>query len=192
MEPIGQVRSRLLGNASEPVLATTVTEGTAPLEPDPLPPLEAAPRIDSPETSETDSQGGSAASAAEAAAAGPAIEDPVHAQSAPNDGNPFGGALTPEALVQLCDVAMFVTVRAACAAKRVPWDDQTQRLAKLSKAERADLAAMAPLAIPYLSKQFAQAPDWAGAAMFGLVFASTASAHVSAATARRAESDGSD
>lgn len=181
-----KARARKPVSVPEPI-SVGVTEGSAPLDPDPLPPAEAATPADLPEHGETGSPENSAADAAEAAATGTDSAEPIEGGEAGPNLDPFGAALTPSSLVQLCDVALFVAVRAACSVKRVPFDAEVQRLAKLTKQERSDLEAMAPLAVPYLSRQFAKAPDWAGAAMFGAMFASVAGSHVSAAVARHVE-----
>lgn len=90
--------------------------------------------------------------------------------------------LSPRALVALCDVVLFLTVRVSCASGKLPFDDETAKLARLTTAEKHDLEGFAPFAIPALQKWLVHS-DLIGGIAFGVIFASTASLHLAAVKA---------
>lgn len=143
-----------------------VTPGTSPIRPDPLPPAEAPAR--EPSEPNTDR----AEEAARAAAAG---DQPLPDGMEGEPEQP-AGELTPEVLVQLCEVALFMTVRVVAARRGVPFDDVAQH-ARFTPEDRAGLLGLAPAACPYLNQLLGPAPPWLGAAIFGVALGTTMLEH---------------
>lgn len=149
--------------ADAEVASAHVEEGSAPLTPGALP--EFTPREEEQPADE----------ATDAGDAGPS--DGASDRSGGSDSDAPSPPLTPDAVVGMIDLALYVSVRCVAASAKVPWGPDVERIARMTPAERAALLAFAPSAVPYLRSLLESAP-FVGVAAFGGLAVVTVVSHM--------------